>query len=68
MRHHTLGCHSRHFSVLTQAACCVPADDRQLPQFPAPGGLFGGLMGGLVNQAVKGLAKEMQKTAAETRR
>ena len=24
-------------------------------------------MGGLVNQAVKGLAKEMQKTAAETR-
>lgn len=44
-----------------------PEDDRQLPQFPAPGGLFGGLMGGLVNQAVKGLAKEMQKTAAETR-
>jgi hypothetical protein len=43
------------------------ADDRQLPQFPSPGGLFGGLMGGLVNQAVKGLAKEMQKTAAQTR-
>lgn len=46
---------------------CLPADDRQLPQFPTPGGLFGGLVGGLVNQAVKGLAKEMQKTAAQTR-
>jgi hypothetical protein len=46
---------------------CLPADDRQLPQFPTPGGLFGGLVGGLVNQAVKGLAKEMQKTAAQSR-
>lgn len=47
--------------------CCLCADDRQLPQFPSPGGLFGGLVGGLVNQAVKGLASEMQKTAAQTR-
>jgi hypothetical protein len=46
---------------------CARADDRQLPQFPSPGGLFGGLVGGLVNQAVKGLASEMQKTAAQTR-
>lgn len=32
-----------------------------------PGGLFGGIVGGLLNSAVQGLAKEMEKTAQQTR-
>lgn len=44
---------------------CAP-DDRPLPM-PMPGGVLGGLVGGLVNTAIKGLAKEFEKQAAESR-
>lgn len=34
---------------------------------PGGGGLLGGLVGGLVNSAIKGLADQLEKSAAESR-